>query len=184
MSRVGPFHRMRHVLAIVGLVALAACGDQHPTAPPAQATEPSDLLLFPSPPRLIECPSTVSETQTALIGVDGGTISIGGISVVFPAGSLLGPTNVTLTVPASQYLEIDITTDGQNQFLQPLLRPIVTISYARCGFRLDLLLRTLSAWYIDSETKALLERQLSVDNKLARTVTFRASHFTGYAIAF
>jgi hypothetical protein len=184
MSRAGRFHLMRHLVAVVGLAVLAACGDQHPTAPPARTAEPTDLLFFPSQPRLIECPSTVTETQTALIGIDGGTISIGGMSVLFPAGALLGPTNVTLTVPASRYVEIDIQTDGPNQFLDELLRPTVTISYARCGFRLDLLFRLVSAWYIDSATKALLEKQISIDNKLTRTVTFRPSHFSGYAIAF
>jgi hypothetical protein len=183
MSRAGAFHRMRHLFAVVGLAVLAACGEQNPTAPAAPTAEPADFL-FPSEPRLLRCESTETLTQSALIGVDGGTISIGGTSVVFPAGSLLGLTNVTLTIPASPYVEIDIQTDGENQFLEPLLRPIVTISYARCGNRLDVLFNRLSAWYIDSETKELREKQLSFDNKLTRTVTFRARHFSGYAIAF
>jgi hypothetical protein len=183
MPRAGLFDRMRHLLAVVGLAVLAACGDQNPTAPPSPPAEPENLLFF-SPPKLLQCPSTETQTLTVPIGIDGGTISIGGTKVVFPAGALLGPTNVTLTIPASPYVEIDIQTDGQNKFLEPLLRPIVTISYARCGNRLDLLFRPLSAWYIDSETKALLEKQISLDNKLTRTVTFRASHFSGWAIAF
>jgi hypothetical protein len=102
---------------------------------------------------------------------------------VFPEGALSDGTNVTLTIPASPYVEIDIHTDRENEFLQPFLRPIVTISYARCN-RSDLFLKWLSAWYIDSDTKALLEKMPSFDNKLTSSVTFRASHFSGYAIAF
>jgi hypothetical protein len=183
MFRVGPIDRMRRLLALAGLAALVACGDKNPTAPVSpSATEASDLLFF-SKPRLLECGAGEAMSQTAVIDAAGGTISLGGTSVVFPAGALLNPTNVTLNIPASPYVEIDIVTDGQNQFLEPFLRPIVTISYARCD-RSDTLFRLLSAWYIDSETKELLDRMSSFDNKLTRSVTFRASHFSGYAIAF
>lgn len=183
MFRVGPIDRMRRLLALAGLAVLVACGEQHPTAPATGSIGDGADLLFLSKPKLLECETAESVADTVAIGSAGGTISIGGTSVVFPAGALLDGTNVTLTIPASRYVEIDITTDGQNQFLDPLLRPIVTISYARCN-RSDLLFKLMSAWYIDSDTKALLDKMPSFDNKLTSSVTFRASHFSGYAIAF
>ena len=183
MFTVGRLDRIARFLACACLAVSAACSDRAPTAPiSGSGTEPADLLFF-SRPKLLECESVADLTTTALIDAAGGTISIGGTSVVFPAGALLGATNVTLTIPASRYVEVDIKTDGQNQFLDPLLRPIVTISYDRCN-RSDLWFKVLSAWYIDSDTKELLEKQLSVDNKLTESVTFRARHFSGYAIAF
>jgi hypothetical protein len=185
MSRVGRFDRMRRLLALAGLALLAACGEQAPTAPIRASTGDAADLLFLSNPKLLECETAEEATQSLLIGSEGGTISIGGTSVVFPAGALLDGTLVTLKIPASRYVEVEITTSGRTYFgdLDRVLRPIVTISYERCN-RGDLWLKALSAWYIDSNTKELLEKQLSFDNKLTQKVTFRANHFSGYAIAF
>ncbi len=183
MFRLGSIHMRKQILAVACLVILAGCGDTNPTAPAAPDAGAPAGLLFLSKPKLLECGLTAETSETALIDAAGGTIAVGGTSVVFPAGALLGPTNVTLTIPASPYVEVDIRTDGQNRFLDPFRRPIVTISYERCNSS-DLLFRVLSAWYIDSDTKDLLERMLSVDNKLTKSVTFRARHFSGYAIAF
>ena len=181
MFTVGSIHQIRGILVAATLAFLAACGEQAPTAPVTPTDgEPADLLFF-SQPKLLECEVAAEESQTVTIDAAGGTVSIGGTSVVFPAGLLEVPTEVTLKIPASRYVEVEITTNGQNQF--PLLKPIVTISYARCN-RLDLLFKGLSAWYIDSDTKQLLEKMPSFDNKLTRSVTFEADHFSGYAIAF
>jgi hypothetical protein len=174
---------MRCLLALAGLAVLVACGEQYPTAPVRGNAAGGSDLLFLSKPRLLECETAEAATERLVIGSEGGTISIGGTSVVFPAGALLDGTTVTLTIPASRYVEVDITTDGQNEFLDPLLRPIVTISYARCN-RSDLLFKLMSAWYIDWDTKDLLEKMPGIDDKLTSSVTFRASHFSGYAIAF
>jgi hypothetical protein len=172
----------RVLLAVAALAVLGACGDQNPTEP-IRPTGGGSAGLLSSGPKLVECHTDESLSQTAIIDALGGTIALGGTSVVFPAGALLGPTTVTLTIPASRYVEIDIETDGQKEFLDELLRPIVTIDYSRCA-RSDVLWKPLSAWYIDSDTKELLENMLGVDNKLTRSVTFRTHHFSGYAIAF
>ena len=186
MFSVGALRPMTRVLltaAVAALSILGACGDQNPTAPVGPTGDGSASLLFPSSPKLLECPTDETKSETAVIDALGGTIGIDGTSVRFPAGALLGPTTVTLTIPASRYVEIDIHTDGQTEFLNLLQRPIVTISYSRCNGS-EVLFKLLSAWYIDSDTKELLERQLGFDNKLTRSVTFRARHFSGYAIAF
>jgi hypothetical protein len=186
MSTVGDVRPIKRVLlaaAFAALAGLGACGEQHPTAPTRTTTDDASSLLFWSKPKLLQCGVAEPVTASAVIGVDGGTIDVGGASIVFPAGALSAPTSVTLTIPASPYVEVDIVTNGQNRFLDWRLRPIVTISYARCE-RSELLTRLLSAWYIDSDTKALLEWMPSLDNKLTSSVTFRASHFSGYAIAF
>lgn len=183
MFGVGRIDRMRRLLALCGL-ALLGCGEQPPTAPERGSAGDAGNLLFASKPKLVECESTESLSQTLTIGSVGGTISIEGTSVVFPAGVLDDETTVTLTIPASPYLEVDIQTSGRNDFrdLELLKQPSVTISYARCD-RNDLRFKLLSAWYINSE-KELVDPMPSVDNKLTRSVTFPAEHFSGYAIAF
>jgi hypothetical protein len=117
-----------------------------------------------------------------LISSDGGSLSLGGTSVRIPTGALLGPTTVELTIPAGQYLEVDLTVNnGQHiTFLQPV---VVTIDYSRCN-RADTLLKLLSVWNIDPTTKALLQSMGGVDNKLTQSITFVTPHFSGFAIAY
>ena len=175
-------------LAVATAIGVSSCGDNHVTAPAAAPTAdaPSSSLLgwllgpWGRQPKLLACPSSERQTTTATIGIDGGTIALGGTSVVLPASAVLSPTTIELTIPESPYMEVEITANGGEHF--NFLRTIaVTVDYSRCGS--TPLLAPLSAWYIDSDSKALLERMLSVDNKLTRSVTFVTSHLSGYALA-
>ena len=132
-------------------------------------------------PALIQCPTNHSASATALVGPLGGLVSVEGTSIQIPAGALLSPATVTVTIPASPLMEVDISVAGVEHFVFEL--PVaVTLSYARCA-RGDIDLSPLSVWYIDSETKALLEPMGGIDNKLLRTVTFTTGHLSGYAVA-
>lgn len=134
-----------------------------------------------SPAILVECPTSQSFTESALVTPLGGVVSVAGMAISIPAGALLSDAIVTVTVPASRYVEVDISVAGAEHFLFAL--PVtVTLSYARCT-RNDVNLAQLSAWYIDSRTKQPLEKMPSVDNKLLRTVTFTTDHLSGYAVA-
>lgn len=164
---------------VVAAAIGAACGTPDATGPgrlndlgQVRATNVANLL---------ECPTNQTERATGLVTTLGGVVSAGGVSVLIPAGALLSDAVVTVTVPASNYLEVDVRVEGSEHFVfeQPVT---VTMSYARCN-RANIESRLLSAWYIDSETKQPLEKMPSVDNKLARTVTFTTGHFSGYAIA-
>ena len=184
-SRLGRRVAMAMVIALT--FASSSCTDA-PTAPasPSNGTPPSDLLglpIFGSPPRLLWCPS--SETQTAqplLIGESGGgTLSLGGTSVTIPLGALSAGSEVELSIPAGQYMEVDLSVNGGSFiFPQPV---VVTIDYSRCN-RFATLFRLLSVWNIDENTKALLENMGGIDNKLAQSITFTTLHFSGFAIAY
>jgi hypothetical protein len=174
---------LRRIFAIAALCALSSCGDRMPTEPVGPVEGGSLLGPSPSTPKLVTCPTDQTQTESAVIGPLGGVLSIGGTKVVFPAGALLGLTTVTLTIPASPYVEIDIETDGANYFPNALKQPTVTIDYSRCT-RTDVLYKPLTAWYIDALSKELLEKMAGVDDKLTKSVTFTTSHFSGYAIAF
>lgn len=130
---------------------------------------------------LIECPTDETTTASALVTAAGSIVSLDGTSISIPAGALLSSATVTVTIPASRYMEVDISVDGAEHFLFEL--PVtITIGYARCD-RSDIDESPLSAWYIDSETKALLELMGGIDDKLLRTVTFLTDHLSGYAVA-
>jgi hypothetical protein len=168
------------------LVLAGSCHDS-PTAPatPSKAAPPSDFLGLPGlfgSPKLLYCPSNESQRTSAILGIDGGTLSIGGTSVTLPLGALVGETSVELSIPAGPYMEVDLTVDGGQHiaFPQPV---IVTIDYSRCN-RLATLLARLSVWNIDPDTKALLENMAGIDNKLTQSITFTTLHFSGFAIAY
>src|SRR5688572_4716331 len=120
------------VLVALTLGAFAACTGPEITGPTAQGTR-SDLLGFDTGldgkvANLIECPSSESATATELISPLGGVVSVGGATIAIPAGALLFPSVVTVSVPASRYVEVDISVEGVPHFIFEL--PVtVTISY-------------------------------------------------------
>lgn len=132
-------------------------------------------------PKLVTCPTKESISSTALVSALGGTVSAGGTTIAIPAGALLSDAEITVTVPASNYMEVDISVGGAEHFV--FEAPVtVTLSYARCS-RSDIDAAANSVWYIDSETKALLAPMPSVEDKLTRSVTFTTGHLSGYALA-
>ena len=58
------------------------------------------------------CPVGVTSIATALIGPAGGTLSLNGHRLTFPAGSLRLPTPIVLIEPASQYIAVEARPDG------------------------------------------------------------------------
>lgn len=183
MFRVRSVRPMRHVLVVAALAALGACSDQGATEPTETTAGRSLGGLLSSSPKLVECQTDETTSAFGTLDALGGAVSVGGTSVVFPGGAVLGPTTVRLTIPASRYVEIEVQANDEEHFTfeQPV---VVTIDYSRCR-RSELLARRLMVWHIDTETKALLENMEGVvDNKLLQRITFSTGHFSGYAIAF
>jgi hypothetical protein len=167
----------RRRFALLLTCVLGACEAPDPAAP---ALEPPSLLAS-SGPSLLICPSNDTESGSGLVSGLGGTVSLGGHSVQVPLGGLLSTTEIQITEPASQYVEVGLGANGLEHFQFEL--PVrVTISYARCS-RSNLDLRPLEVWYIDPTTHELIEPMGGIDDKLNRTVTFWTDHFSGYAIA-
>jgi hypothetical protein len=160
--------------------ALTACSE--PTAPEPSAAART-LLTGEGKPGLVQCPTDESQSVSALLGVLGGEVSVGGHRVIVPPDALplLGLSLVTLTVPASKYVEIEVRVNGlpHFQFAQPLT---LVVDYSRCS-RSNIDHEPLRVWYIDPVTKAFIEDMGGVDDKIARTVTFATDHFSGYAVA-
>ena len=169
---------MKRLFMAAGLTigVLTACGEagEGPLAPQEAAFAASGSTL-------VECPVSETRSTSATLGLLGGTVSLDGHSITLPAGAVLVPTQITLSVPASNYMEIDIRANDLESF--EFEKPVTIVaSYARCT-RSNLDKEALSAWHIDTTTKALLEDMGGVDDKAARTVTFDSGHLSGFAIA-
>lgn len=172
----------RLLTAVAGILAmgLAACNEPA-TSRIASPAPGAVAMATSSSPTLLECPTTESQTTSGVIGVLGGTLSLGGTTVNIPAGALAAPQLFVMSLPAGREMEVDVTAVGFDHFL--FQTPItVTVDYSRCN-RSDIDSTPLSAWHVDELTKALLENMGGVDDKIRRTVTFQTPHLSGYAIA-
>jgi hypothetical protein len=154
-------------------LSIAAC-----TEPGISPEEPQFSTTTPS---IVECPASETHSTSAWIGPLGGSLSLDGSSVTVPLGAVLVPTFITMTIPAGNYMQVDVSAAGVDHYV--FERPVtMTIDYSRCT-RTDIDLRPLSIWYIDSSTHELLENMGGTDDKIARKVTFGTPHLSGYVIA-
>jgi hypothetical protein len=172
----------RLALALVSL-ALVGCSDA--TRPESGRLDP-DTTQTPDTTgiaqrRLIECPTSQPTANSGLIGALGGTIAAAGTSISLPPGAVLTATLINVTVPASTYMEVDITANNLVAFL--FLKPVtVTIDYSRCPASVTQG-KTLTVWHINTQTKALIENMNGVNDAGQQRMTFTTNHLSGYAIA-
>ena len=168
---------------VATLLLALSCGEPRATAPKptsSQSKNPGTNLL--------ECPSDQTTTTSSIVGLLGGVVQLGATSISIPAGALLAPTPIRVTIPASTYMEIDVTAlDVVTAVpLQSFLfqQPVsITIDYSRCN-RNNINSETLHVWHIDPVTHELLEEMGGVvDDKDSRHITFTTGHLSGYAVA-
>jgi hypothetical protein len=131
--------------------------------------------------RLIECPTTQAVASAVFIGVLGGVVSAAGSSILIPPAALLSSTLITFTVPASTFMEVDITANNLASFLFRA-NVIVAIDYSRCPTSVTEG-KTLTVWQINPQTKALIQNMNGVNDPAQRRMTFTTDHLSGYAIA-
>lgn len=157
--------------------AVAACADSGGELP----LEPAAAELASTSSTLLECPTNETLSVTDTLGLLGGTVTLDGHAITLPYGAVAFPTELTLTAPAGQYVELDIRANDLESF--EFQEPVsIRISYDRCT-RNNTADDLLTAWYIDSATKALLEDMGGTDDKEARNVTFSTDHLSAFAIA-
>lgn len=172
---------IRSIVTAIAAGTFAACAASEITGVPANRGNARTADLAGAGATLVECPSTSTTSATGIVTPLGGVVSAGGTSVIVPEGAVLEATTITVSVPASKYMEVDVSVAGLDHFTFQVPVTIV-LGYSRCT-RSDIDKSTLTAWYIDSNTKALLAPMGGIDDKLSRTVTFTTGHLSGYALA-
>jgi hypothetical protein len=174
------YRRVSWVVACAAFAALVGSCSGSDAGPDgsSRALGPNSTNNVPS---LLECPTNTTLQTQATVGLLGGVVQLGGTVVSIPVGALLEPTTIVVTIPASRYMEIDVSVPGTTSFLfqQPIA---VTIDYSRCQ-RNNISLAPLQVWHIDLTTNTLLEEMPSIDSKLTQTITFTTGHLSGYALA-
>lgn len=165
------------VLSFAALLAAAVACAPEPTVTSVHVSGAGAVAS----PTILECPTNTTVQGSGLVTPLGGVVAAGGTVITVPAGAVLAPTTLVVTIPASNYMEVDISAQGASHF-QFEMPVTITLSYARCS-RSNIDKGPLSAWYINSATKALLTNMGASDDKSARTVTFTTDHLSGYAVA-
>jgi hypothetical protein len=171
-------HRLPGRVLVCALLSLApaACSEQDVTDP-----RPARPQFSSAGATLLECPTNVTRSVEKTIDILGGELTLDGHSVTLPVGAVTVPTTIKLTVPASNYVEVDVTANGLEHF--EFNEPVnIVISYQRCT-RSNLANKTLTAWYIDGATKTLIEKMNSTDDRANMRVSFPTDHFSEYSVA-
>jgi hypothetical protein len=160
--------KIRRIFAAIASLSLVGC---------------IDISVGSTAPRLLKCTSLVTEMGTFLADpLLGGSLTVAGTSVNVPPGGVLEPTLFVLTIPASKYMEVDVSADGLTSFLFD--KPsTISIDYSRCpaSATQD---RTLKVYHINPISKTLLEDMNGVDDKAARKITFSTDHLSAFGVAY
>jgi hypothetical protein len=160
-------------LAFLIVASLSAC-DQMPMPDPVEA----DYVAVETGRLLSLCAVAPSARASSTIGLLGGSVKAGGVTMTVPPGAVAAPTEFRLHVPSSTHAEVEIHANGEEhyQFLAPV---VIAMDYSRCTTGSG----SLAVWHIDPETKSLLENMGGIDDVLNQRVIFSTMHLSGYAIA-
>jgi hypothetical protein len=183
------FHRRARGLASalipVALLAVTACSDAPTSAPALESPSAAARAVVASAPAstLLECAPSTASSASKLITPAGGMIASGGHAIAIPPRAVSRPTRITMTVPASRFVEVDISAEGRAhyQFARPV---VITLDYSRCGASADAIASSFTAWYVDASTRTFMADMGGVDDRLFRRIFFTTDHLSGYAVAY
>ncbi|MGH7480970.1 MAG: hypothetical protein ACRELV_02360 [Longimicrobiales bacterium] len=169
------------VALLLAITTGALCSERPPLDPDPPPITPATTFAAATGLNVLECPIAESRSDSALLGPLGGILSVDGSSIELTLGDLLTPKLLILTVPASDYMEIDIRAEDvlHLNFNGPVS---ITIDYSRCPQE-ELDRGPLSVWHWDADTGAPLERMSATDDRASSKIRFETDHLSGYVVA-
>lgn len=160
------------------LFAAVSCGDRGPTGVSAQP-HPDALLFGMLSPKLnlVTCTPQPYDSVTQTVGPEGGTINVGGYTLVIPDSALDSAVTITAVAPSDTVNAVRFQPQGLH-FNQ---KASLTMGYANCGIVGWLLPQHIA--YTDYALN-IIDFIPSVPDLLSRTVTGSIRHFSEYALAW
>lgn len=175
-----PSRLVGSLIVVAGALSAVACNEPaSPTraVPSAVVTRPSNIIVQ----SLIACPTTDELSSSVTVDTSGGTFTLGPAEVVLPAGAVLGPTELHISVPAGDFMKVEVTAKGFDHF--EFESPIsISLDYSRCDAAAVSTTSPLSVWYVGDDG-TMLEQMPTLDDRANKRVTFLTPHLSGYAIA-
>lgn len=181
--------RFRPQLVLVALGLVLGCSDAGtPMSPkPAPTPDPSLIgivqgllgtttkIVTTLVDNLLVCTLQVNQQNSAVIGPNGGKLSVGQHSLVIPKGALYTNTLITGQAIQGYHARVEFYPTG----LQFAVPATVTLSYAKCSVPKG----PVSVVYMKSDT-TITETEPSVDYRDQLWVTAPIKHFSSYAVAY
>jgi hypothetical protein len=134
----------------------------------------SSLLSPPAGPLFVCAADSVAATDSATIGLLGGTINFGPHSLLIPPGALLRRTTITATAPADGHLTAVLQPEG----LRFLVPATLTLGYGQCNPPPS---NTLSIVYLKGPLGQILQWLPSLLHLDSHAVSALIGHFSVYA---
>lgn len=174
--------QIRRGAAVCLTLAFAGCSADSPLTAPEATLAANVSTPGADAPLPLLCPTAESLSAAKRIGPKGGTLAIAGTKLVVPRGAVPVETEFVLTIPASEWLAVEIVAGGAEHY--SFARPVtISVSYARCRTGVAEH-EALSAWHVDGSTGDFLEEMGGIDSKRKNQVTFETDHLSKYAIAW
>ncbi|HEV8151091.1 MAG TPA: hypothetical protein VGP61_12990 [Gemmatimonadales bacterium] len=167
-----PRYFLNSILGVV--IAAGACSNERP-APTEPGLSP-DLVGLPSV-TILNCTPLPVATSSAVVGRDGGTITVGPHSLVIPAKALNQDVLITASIAGDSANAIRFGPEGL-QFKKPAT---LTMSFDNCGQWGQL--RQLEIVYTDDQLKPK-EIISSVSDNRTKSIMGAITHFSQYAVAY
>ena len=128
-------------------------------------------------------PLTQDFTTTKVIGRLGGIIAGGGVSLVIPAGALRERTEITLTVPAGDYLDVRFAPHGLT-FRLPAILSLSLMGTEAAG-RPELLSELVGVYHTDDASDGtLIAEEVFGLQVLGVRAVFPIEHFSSYSAGY
>ena len=170
-------------LAVLALSVLAAsCGiERSPTAPQANPDLVGGLLgtvtttVQSTLGTVLQCSKLPEYRASAVIGKNGGTLTVGPHTLVIPKNALSGNVTITAWAPSDHSRDIQFGPEG----LQFARHTQLTIDYSGCGLLPSLLPKIA---YTDNLLGILY--YIPTLGQTSHTVTGQVDHFSRYAAAY
>lgn len=176
-----------YTAALLVVLALASCSDTTPSAPETSIAPQAGYTT--GDVRLIEerSPFDLPGTSlSAIIGMTGGVLKLGGHTVIVPPGAVKVPTLFTISLPLDRYVNVDLLATvqtllgilnvGERGFGAPVF---VGLTYSRATNVSD-----PSDLYIAYVPKSgTYERMPSVVDQTNKVVWTKLDHFSKYCMA-
>jgi hypothetical protein len=163
---------------MVGLLAVVVvgCSGPLPTAPAAPA---STVVATPPPSQLLGLPSLsclLGDVLNVLgIGPNGGTLTVGGNSLVVPKGALSGIVNIVMKSDPGNTVAVDFFPEGL--VFSPNALPTLTLNTDCIG-------NPPNAYIVYTDAAGNVLERLPTTHRDRHTVSAQIHHFSRYAVAW
>lgn len=167
--------RIRPLSLFALFAAAASCAD----AGPLTVGDAPSRAIAGAPAPLV-CAAVPAAAASGLLGVPGGTLRLNGHALSLPSGAVGELTEFSLSVPASDRVEVQVRAGGAQHF--SFLAPVtLTLDYSRCTDA-ELAGKTLRVFYWDRETGEFLQDMGGTDDRANRRIQAQTDHLSDYVV--